>query len=326
MRHFYASDQIDRVAQLRGDADWVRARLADEDSRFVPVWRSRLFVDMEREGEDPPRPVLLTVAQASTLAHDLQEGSILLGTLEGATYFAVDLSDIESPEEDSELAGHGHFVSLRRIGPFIDRRNGGLLAYAQAMVHWHQQHRFCGTCGSPTRSEEAGHWLRCTSDQCRTLHFPRTDPAMIVRVTHDDRCLLGRQSRWPARRYSVLAGFVEPGESLEDAVIREVFEEAGVRVDDVQYHSSQPWPFPASLMIGFTANARDDSINIDADELEEARWFSRDQLDDEVAAGDVILPSEIALAHHLINGWYRRDRETSIEGKPWTETEEDNRE
>jgi len=292
----------------------------------VPVWRSRLFVDLEREGEDPPRPVLLTVAEASTLVQNLRETSILLGALEGAAHFAVDLSDIECPEKDSELAGRGHFVSLRRIGPFIDRTNGGLLAYAQAMVHWHQQHRFCGTCGSPTRSEEAGHWLRCTSDRCKTLQFPRTDPAMIVRVTHDDRCLLGRQSRWPARRYSVLAGFVEPGESLEDAVVREVFEEAGVRVEDVEYHSSQPWPFPASLMIGFTASARDDSINIDGDELEDVRWFSRDQLDEEVAAGNVILPSEIALAHHLIDGWYRLDRESGIEGRPWTETEEDNRE
>jgi NAD+ diphosphatase len=323
MRHFYASEEIDRVANMRGDADWLTARLTDPDTRMVPVWRDRLFVDLEHEAEDPPRPVFLTVEEVSALGFDALESAVLLGVRGHGAYFAIDLSSIERPEEGTDLAGRGHFVSLRRVGPFIDRPSGGLLAYAQAMVHWHQQHRFCGACGSPTRSEEAGHWLRCASESCRTLHFPRTDPAMIVRVTHDDRCLLGRQSRWPARRYSVLAGFVEPGESLEDAVVREVFEEAGVRVGDVEYHSSQPWPFPASLMIGFTARAMDGTLDVDDDELEDVRWFTREQLDGEVAAGNVILPPDIALAHHLIDGWYRGNRDSSIEGRPWPVTEED---
>jgi len=143
------------------------------------------------------------------------------------------------------------------------------------------------------------------------------DPAIIVRVTHEDCCLLGRQSGWPARRYSVLAGFVEPGESLEDAVRREVHEEAGVRVQDVDYDSSQPWPFPASLMIGFTARAIDDSIRIDGEELEDVRWFSRRQLDDEVTAGEVLLPPEISLARHLIDTWYRNETESEEKEKSY---------
>ncbi len=309
MRHFYASEELDRVAHLRGDEDWLSARLDDPESLVLPVWRGRLFVELEREGDEPPRPVYLNVADAKELVDDLQAAAILLGTQGGRAHFAVDLSSIDNPEECSLLAQRGHFVSLRAVGPFLDQVSGGLLALAQAMVYWHQQHRFCGACGCLTRGEEAGHWLRCTSESCGVLHFPRTDPAIIVRVTNEDRCLLGRQSRWPARRYSVLAGFVEPGESLEDAVRREVYEEAGVRVEEVGYHSSQPWPFPASLMIGFTARAVDDAIRVDLDELADARWFTRRQLQAEIEAGDVALPPEISLARQLIEGWYRTDIE-----------------
>lgn len=318
MRHFYASEELDRVAHLRRDADWLSARLDDPESRVLPVWRGRLFVDQEKEGAESPRPVYLNVAEAKELAGDLDAAAILLGTQDGRAHFAVDLSIIDDPEAGSPIARRGHFVSLRAVGPFLDRISGGLLALAQAMVYWHQQHRFCGACGCPTRGEEAGHWLRCTSESCGVLHFPRTDPAIIVRVIHEDRCLLGRQSRWPERRYSVLAGFVEPGESLEDAVRREVFEEAGVHVGKVDYDSSQPWPFPASLMVGFTAEALDDAICIDGDELDDVRWFSRRQLDKDIKAGEVILPPDISLARHLIDGWFRKDIEP--------EKEEDNSE
>ena len=312
MRHFYASDELDRATHLRGNANWLCARLSDPESRVLPVWRGRLYVDLENEGDESPQPVYLNVTDAKELAGDLDTVAILLGTKEGRAYFAVDLSSIEEPEESKLLAQRGHFVSLRRVGPFLHRFSGGLLALAQAMVHWHQQHRFCGACGSPNRAEEAGHWLRCTSESCGVLHFPRTDPAIIVRVIHEDRCLLGRQSRWPARRYSVLAGFVEPGESLEDAVRREVYEEAGVRVEEVSYHSSQPWPFPASLMLGFTARAFDDSICVDGEELDDVRWFSRQQLDRAIASGEVILPPDISLARQLIDGWHRNDIEPEL--------------
>jgi len=309
MRHFYASEELDRVAHLRGNEDWLGVRLDDPESLVLPVWRGRLFVSLEKEGDESPRPVYMNVADTKKLVDDLQATAIFLGIRDGRAHFAVDLSSIDNPEEDSLLARQGHFVSLRRVGPFLDRTSGGLLALAHAMVYWHQQHRFCGACGSPTRSVEAGHWLRCTSESCGVLHFPRTDPAIIVRVTHEDRCLLGRQSRWPARRYSVLAGFVEPGESLEDAVRREVYEEAGVRVGEVEYDSSQPWPFPASLMLGFTARSFDDSIRVDGEELDDVRWFSRLQLDNEIEAGEVILPPDISLARHLIDGWYRKEIE-----------------
>lgn len=306
MRHFYTSEDLDRASHKRSDEAWVRARLADPQSRVLPVWRARVFVTLDREGDASPQPEYLSVAEARELAGDGSAAPVLLGVGKSHAYFAADLSSIGDPETEPLLSERGRFVSLRRVGPFLDRHGGGLLAYAQAMAHWHQQNRFCGACGCPTRAEEAGHWLRCTSESCHTLHFPRTDPAIIVRVTHDDRCLLGRQTRWPTRLYSVLAGFVEPGESLEDAVAREVFEEAGVRIDDVRYDSSQPWPFPASLMIGFTAGALDDAILVDGDELEDVRWFTRSELDREVGAGNVILPSEVSLARHLIERWFSR--------------------
>ena len=171
------------------------------------------------------------------------------------------------------------FADLRQVGPRIERREGALLALARAMVFWHQRHRYCGLCGSPTRSEEAGHMRRCTDPACNAMHFPRTDPAVIMLVTDGERALLGRNKNFPLPgMYSTLAGFVEPGESLEDAVAREVREETGVEVGAVHYHSSQPWPFPGNIMLGFHAEARTTEITIDYGELEDARWFTRDWL------------------------------------------------
>jgi len=171
------------------------------------------------------------------------------------------------------------------------------------MMHWHARHRFCGVCGESAEPRDAGHVRACTSPACGAIHFPRTDPAVIVLVTRGDRTLLGRQPVWDAGRYSTLAGFVEPGESLEDAVAREVHEETGVRLSSVRYHSSQPWPFPSSLMVGFTAEAASDEITIDPDELEDARWFTRDEIRREMDAGTFLLPSEISIAYRLIAEW-----------------------
>ena len=219
------------------------------------------------------------------------------------TYFALDLSDLDDPKSHRVLEGRGDFVGLQRVGALLEGFSAGLLAFARGMVHWHQQHAFCGKCGSRTAMEEAGYLRRCTSKECDRLHFPRTDPAVIVLVTHGDRALLGRQAKWDKTWYSVLAGFVEPGESLEQAVRREVKEEAGIDVGEVRYDSSQPWPFPSSLMIGFTADATNDHIKIGDDELDDARWFTRDEIAAALEAGELRLSPRTSISRHLIETW-----------------------
>lgn len=317
--NFYSSEHIDRAATQRRDENWVNERLGADETFFVPVWRERSFVDQaEAEGDVEYR---LTGAADATSAPDhrlvaallradeampLLDGhrrAVLLGLSDQHAYFALDLSDLDDPMAHRSLAGRGDFVDLRKVGPLLGRFDGGLLAYARGMVHWHQQNAYCGVCGSRTVMLEAGFQRRCADGECRRLHFPRTDPAVIVAVTHDDRILLGRQAKWDASWYSVLAGFVEPGESLEQAVRREVKEEAGVMVGDVRYHSSQPWPFPSSLMVGFTAEALDDRIDIGDEELQDVRWFSRADVDAVLENGEIRLPPRISIARQLIEGW-----------------------
>jgi NAD+ diphosphatase len=218
-------------------------------------------------------------------------------------YFAIDVSS----EEDSPppaLASLGQFRDLRRVAALLGERHCALLAYAKGIIHWHHRHRFCGDCGSPTASVEGGYVRVCTSEACGRQHFPRVDPAIIVLVASGDRCLLGRKPEWPTGRYSTLAGFVEPGESLEAAVIREVQEETGIEVDQVRYFASQPWPFPSSLMLGFTARGVSEEIHVGEDELEDARWFTREQLRDSLRQGTVKLPFKLAISFHLIESWF----------------------
>lgn len=319
--HFFSSEHIDRAATQRRDESWVNERLGSEETLFVPVWQDKNLVDRaEAEGDTeyrlsgaadaPPAPdrrlkaVMLRPDEALPML-DGHRRAVLLGVSGPHTYFALDLSDIDDATAHRALAGRGDFVALRRVGPLLDRFDGGLMAYARGMVRWHQQNAFCGVCGAPTVMLEAGFLRRCTDAECGQQHFPRTDPAIIVLVTHDDRALLGRQAKWDASWYSVLAGFVEPGESLEQAVRREVKEEAGITVGDVRYDSSQPWPFPSSLMIGFTAQALDAGISLGDQELEDARWFTRAEIDAELEAGTLRLSPRTSISRHLIEGWRR---------------------
>lgn len=295
--HFYGSAWLDRSAHLRGDHSWLQARLADARSMLVPVWRTRSLLHLG----DAPTPVFLERPQVA----DEQLRSafpVLLGRDEADTaWFALLFDDDEAP---SGLGPDGaRFTSLRRTGPLIDRTPAGVLAYARAMSNWHATHRYCGACGSPTEALDAGWLRRCPDPACGRQHFPRTDPAVIMRVTHGERILLGRQADWPPRWYSVLAGFVEPGESLEDAVRREIQEEVGIVVSDVRYDSSQPWPFPQSLMLGFSAEAEDDALECDGDELEDARWFTRDEIRAGHHAGELRLSPKASISRHLIDVW-----------------------
>ena len=200
----------------------------------------------------------------------------------------------------SQLVAGARFEDLRLIASLLPSDEAGLLGYARAMISWRRRHRFCGTCGAKTVAAKNGHVLVCTSPSCRHEQFPRLDPAIIVLISDGEAALLGRQASWPAGRYSTIAGFVEPGESLEDAVAREVWEETGVQVDDIRYHSSQPWPFPASLMLGFTAHAVTREVQLHDEELEDARWFTRA----DIVAGSPLLPPSQSISYRLIESWF----------------------
>ncbi|WP_448189366.1 NAD(+) diphosphatase [Azospirillum sp. sgz301742] len=295
----YACGSIDRAAHRRKDPAWIADARAAPETRIVPVWRARSLVIGPEE-----QPVAALLPADSDWGEDL----VLLGVQNGAALFAVDLSALEVPEEHPAVAPHaaagGRFVDLRMVGPLMDHDEGSLCAYARGLTHWNARHRFCGVCGSPALSAEGGHVRKCSNPDCATPHFPRTDPAVIMLV-HDggDRCLLGRQAVWPVGMHSTLAGFVEPGECLEEAVAREVFEEVGVRVTDVRYHSSQPWPFPASLMLGFTARALSTEVAVAEDELESARWVTRDFLRTLEPGDDFRMPRLDSISRRLIEDW-----------------------
>ena len=301
--NYYASGGIERAHLLRADADALRRMLAEPTTRVVPVWRARNLVV---EGP-PPLAASLSVEEFrrrfAEVELDPETGAVLLGMVDAAAHFAVDLSALAEDEAQARVAGLAKFVDLRVVGPLIARNEGALLAYARGLMHWHDRHRFCGACGAPTRLGEGGHVRRCTNEACKASHFPRTDPAVIMLVTDGQRVLLGRQRVWPPGQHSVLAGFVEPGESLEDAVAREVFEEVGLKVRDVRYRSSQPWPFPASIMLGFTAVSDAAALKVNTDELETARWFTRAEMKACPENETFRLPRRDSIARRLVEDW-----------------------
>jgi len=300
--NFYAGGTLDRVAPLRRDDGHFQALLADPMIRVVAVWRDRNLIRTDPEPNavwlTDPAVVADAVAAARTVA--------LLGRGDGCPYIAVDLSELDDPTVVAGIERAEDFIGLREVSAALNREEAALLAYAKGLMFWHGRHLFCGACGAPTQAEASGHVRRCTNSDCAIQHFPRTDPAVIMLVVQGDRCLLGRNRRFPSKLYSALAGFVEPGESLEEAVVREVLEEAGVHVGGVRYHSSQPWPFPGSIMLGFHAEGVSDEIVIEDDELQDAQWFTRDQLV-HYESQDIRLPRPDAIARQLVDSWLSGD-------------------
>jgi NAD+ diphosphatase len=295
--NFYASGDVDRVAHVRGDAAWLESRLAHPETRFVALWRTRNLV--ARNGE-AVTPAWLDRETVAALLDDERAQLVLLGLRGEAAHFAVDLSHHDEPP----LATHGAFEDLRAFGALLGHGDGALLAYGRAMLHWHARHRFCGVCGHPTASAEAGHVRRCTNADCGASHFPRTDPAVIMLVTDGDRVVMSRQKIWPVGMHSVLAGFVEPGESLEDAVRREVAEEVGVALNEVVYRHSQPWPFPGSIMLGFRGYCEPGSeLDVNLDELDAGFWCSREELRNSPENESFRLPRLDSIARRLIEEW-----------------------
>jgi NAD+ diphosphatase len=284
----FAGATIDRAIEHRTDPDWLARQLTHPNARGLPASTDGPYVDCST---DPCRPALFPLVQ---LGGEPEE-PILLGLDGDGPVFAVDV------EGRRELLP-GSAMSLREAGARVSDQDAALLGYATALLNWHRDHRFCARCGSPTAVAEAGHVRSCP--RCGAQHHPRIDPVIIVLVTDGDRALLGRQARWPTGRYSTLAGFVEPGESVEEAVAREVAEEAGVEVADIRYRSTQPWPFPSSLMIGFHARWTGGEPEVRDAELEDVRWFSRDELR-AIARGETEfhLPPPVAIARMLIDEW-----------------------
>jgi len=290
-RNIFAGPYLDRTAHLRSDPAWFAAALADERSRAIPVWNSRSLI---AEGETP-RAVYLPLSHIPPERHNSTD-LILLGRFGDSHFFTYEIEAIEPPP----LLPGTRFEDLRLVGSVLPIDEAGLLAYARAMVSWRRRNRYCGTCGAKTLPAKSGHVLVCTDPSCRHETFPRLDPAIIVLISDGERALLGRQASWPVGRYSTIAGFVEPGESLEDAVAREVFEETGIEVDRIEYHSSQPWPFPASLMLGFTAHALTSEVHLRDQELEDARWFTRA----DITSSGALLPPRQSISFRLIEHWF----------------------
>lgn len=286
--NFLAGPYIDRRAELRENPDWHRDARADRSTRFLLALGTALAIDAER------RDVAFVAADHPLVASAPDECLVLLGWFRDERCVLVQLGD------DVAAPAGIRFEELRPLASELVADQAGLLAYARALTYWQRRHRHCGVCGAPTVPQRAGHVMHCSDARCATDFFPRIDPAIIVLVTDGERALLGRQASWAEGRYSTIAGFVEPGESLEDAVAREVLEESGVVVTASTYHSSQPWPFPSSLMLGFMAHATAGSVPQAGSELVDVRWFTREQ----IAAGSPILPPASSISHRLIETWF----------------------
>jgi NAD+ diphosphatase len=278
--HFARSDH-DRLGRQRIDAEWAATQWVRTDPCVLVVGDGVVAMDGDRLR-------LLTPGDAPSGER------AVLGTVDGHTYLAVFADEIADDLDPTPV---------RHAGVTLGPAESGLLVHALGLANWHRTHPRCARCGEPTEVAEAGHVRHCPS--CQATHFPRTDPAVIMLVTDDkDRALLGHQPSWKEGRYSTLAGFVEPGESLEDAVRREVLEEVGVTLADVTYAGSQPWPFPSSLMLGFFARAATTEIEVDGREMSDARWFTREELTELTTNREVMLPGVVSISRWLIESWH----------------------
>ena len=281
----FAAARLDRAPAERRRADWVEARRKSPGARALLLSGRGVWLEHGRLVLDEP-----------------PEGAVFLGLVGGDPLFAADVGD-EEPRR-------GAPTGLREAATELPAEQAALAAYAAGLLNWHRRHRYCSNCGRPTEPRDGGHERHCPA--CGANHFPRTDPVVIVRVTDGARLLMGRKREWPKGRYSVLAGYVEPGESLEDAVRREIQEESEIAVADVSYVASQPWPFPSSLMLGFHARAEPGDPRTGDGELSDVRWFETGELGDAAAGrGHFFLPPRFTIARRLIDGWLAAAQDAS---------------
>lgn len=299
----YSDMPLDRCSNVRKDPIWLKGQLSSQSVWLLVKNNETLFI------KNTPQIKFLPYEKIAQLN---LTNALFLGlntTQQGV--FALDVSTLDDTTLTPIISG-AEFMDIRKQGPLIDIKEGSIAALARGLCYWHATHRFCGRCGSKNHLVEAGHSRLCENERCKHPTFPRTDPAVIMVVTKTfadgiERCLLGRQAMWPTGMYSSLAGFVDPGETLEQAVAREVKEEAGIDVDDVTYVASQPWPFPSSIMLGFFAKATSEQINVDKDELDDAKWFSREDLANFGNWHDegehLKLPRTDSISRYLIEHW-----------------------
>ena len=314
---FYSYSELDRADHLRKQEAVLKQIRLQASSRLVPVWQGLSLTSTAQQSE--------SIDALMLAGSDLTESdTVFLGRDESRHYFAVDISDLDEEQRDNLInqtktrrgsCKPGQFTDLRSTGPLLSMEDGSLLAYARAMVYWNATTRFCYRCGNSLDHHWHGHFRQCTDSACGYTLFPRTDPAVIMLVTYTPAenapalCLLGKSPNWPDGVFSTLAGFVEPGETLEMAVRREVKEETSIITQDVRYVASQPWPFPRSIMLGFEAIATSTEISCDPDELEDAQWFTREQIKTFGSWGDQTdgykLPRRDSIARHLIERWLK---------------------
>ena len=298
-QHIFAGNPLDRGERERRDEKWIKDQISNPTSKFLPIWESRVLVSSQE-------PLKLGWLDSDQLANaKFDSAPFLLGMLNDSTYFTIDMSKSTQSAESIEKLTDYKFEDSRTAAEALELEDTGILAQARAQINWHNRHGFCSVCGNETSVKRGGQKRECT--KCEAEHFPRVDPVIIMVVHDRDYCLLG-QSRGrlaATNRYSALAGFVDQAESIEEAVSREVMEEAGIRVKNVTYHSSQPWPFPSSLMIGCHAEAETTKISMDTEEMTDVKWFNRQEV---LAAlngenANLLIPGRIAIAHHLIRSW-----------------------
>ncbi|MBT4363700.1 MAG: NAD(+) diphosphatase [Desulfobacteraceae bacterium] len=297
-RENIATNGLDRSSLHRSDKSWILDKFNDEQTRIIPVHNLTVLCDNTKQ----PKGVYLTLKDF-VKPLDIVDSMIFLGFYDEMPYFAA---DINSDELASNLIKQKNavFQDLQSVISLLDDRDCELLTISRFMIFWHLRNQYCGKCGNKTKSSDSGHVRICQNKACKEHYFPSMDPAVIVLVTYGDRCLLGRKKEWLEGMYSTLAGFVEPGETIEDAVVREVREEAGIiiNLDDVKYQHSQPWLSPSSLMLGFTAKAKGKEIILDKKELDDACWFTRD----EIKLNPRIVPFKVSIAYKLINEWLNK--------------------
>jgi NAD+ diphosphatase len=296
----FSGNPLDRSANQRREEAWLEEQFGAGQGRYLAFWNLDVLAK-------PGDQAGLHWLEGSVREH-LQEGvaPLLLGVRDGVPHFAVDLSSLEDPIARIGI-DEARFSEVRALAMSLPEEEAGIVAQARSLVHWHTRHRFCGSCGSPTVVGAGGGMRKCP--ECGAEDFPNPHPVVIMVPWRDDRCLLGSGRQWAQQRYSALAGFMDHGESIEEAVAREVFEEVGLRVDDVEYHASQPWPFPQNIMIGCFAHVADEDITVDLGELSGARWFTRQEIQqalDNPESVEFGIPQRIAIARHLIEAWVER--------------------
>lgn len=304
LRNLFVWTELDRATDLRKQTESGSITLDHPQARLLPIWNDQCLVSVQSEYQ-----LVKLEAAALSSEHIDMESLTMLGMQDGEPYFAAEVLSGDA----ANLHTHYVFEDVRKVSTRVSPGDAALIAYAKAMLYWHKRHRFCGSCGSSTQVTQSGHMRLCVNESCGQSHFPRTDAAIIVRVIRDDKILLGRQANWSPHRCSVIAGFVEPGESVEQAVVREVWEETNLRVHHVHYESSQPWPFPGSLMLGYSACTDDEQIVLGDAELEHAAWYSRQDIRDGLCEGSLLMPTRISIAYRLVADWYDAGDEAGLD-------------